>query len=260
MKTKSILLIAMAMLATSARLAGQTATPKNNENDTIKNRHTTSVSHSHSNSYSDGQGNYSYEYNYDYNYTHPYEVPNYTVKGGIKLNANSSNFVITDAPDLRSNMKIGFSFGGFMKVDLSENFVLQYELLCNYKVSELENKITSAKYDYIRWGLELPIYAIGQLQLGSGKGFAGIGPYVGVGLSAVSEPDNVNLYKKNKITDESILNRWDVGLGAMLGYEFKNRITAHIGYQLGFPNMLSAQKDDFSMTSLTASIGIAYRF
>ena len=267
MKTKSMLLIAIAILTMSARLVGQTDSPKNSENDTIKSKKTTPVSHSISNSVSNsvsnshsqgGQYNCSYEYNYEYNYTH--EVPNYMVKGGLKLNTNLSSFVIIGTPDFQSNTKVGFTFGGFMKADISKNFALQYELLCNYKVSELENKSLNEKRDYVRWGLELPIYAIGQLQLGSGKGFVGVGPYVGVGLASISKPDNADLYKKNKTTNESILNRWDVGLGAMLGYEFKNGITAQVGYQLGFPNMLSAQKDDFSMTTLTASLGIAYRF
>ena len=132
--------------------------------------------------------------------------------------------------------------------------------MCSYKVSELKNGTTNKKTNYAYWGLELPIYAIGQLQLGKGKGFIGIGPYVSTGLSLVSKSDNANLYKKDKITNKRRMNRWDVGLGFMLGYEFEKGISLHAGYQLGFVNMLSVQKDDYSMTNLAVSLGIAYKF
>ena len=255
MKTKLTLLLAIMMLTFSTQLWGQ--------NDTTRTK-TRTISHSHSHSNSHNGLDYSYEYNYSY------EMPNYPVRCGIRLNTNLSGFSITNTPvagfaindalGLQSNMKFGFSFGGFMKVELLKNFALQYELLFSRKVSELEYKSLNTKQDYETWGVEVPVYAIGQLKLGSGKGFVGIGPYVGVGFSSVSKPGNINLYTKDKITDKRTMNRWDVGFGAILGYEFKSGIIANAGYQFGFPNMQSAQKDDFSMTTVTISFGLAYKF
>ena len=254
MKKTSLLLIAFAILTMSNQSFGQTDTAR------IK-----VVSHSH---LQDGQ-DYSYEYNYGYSYdgydysyaySYSYEMPHYPIKWGVKLNGNLSGFVITDNPNLQSKVKFGVSFGGFMKVDFSKYFAMQYELLCNYKVSELKNKTINENSDYVNWRLELPIYAIGQLSMGRGKGFIGMGPYISTGLSLISKPDKTNLYKKDKITNERMMNRWDVGLGFMLGYEFEKGITLHTGYQLGFVNMLSAQKDDYSMTNLAVSLGIAYKF
>jgi hypothetical protein len=247
MKKTTVCLIALAIMTMFQQSFGQTDTTR------IKVESHTSVQTG---------PDYSYDYNYDYSYdySYSYEMPKYPVKGGVKLNGNLSGFVITDNPNLRSKVKFGLSFGGFMTVYFSEHFALQCELLCSYKISELRNKTKSENTNYSYWGLELPIYAIGQLQLGKGRGFIGIGPYISTGLSLVSKSDNANLYKKNKITNERMMNRWDVGIGFMLGYEFEKGISLHAGYQLGFVNMVSAQKDDYSMTNLAVSLGIAYKF
>ena len=245
MKTKVITLVAVAMLSISNQAFGQT--------DTTKSK-TRTISHSHT--HTSSSNGYSYEYNYDYNY----DMPNYPTYGGIRLSTNFAGFVITDAPNLQSNLKAGLSFGGFMKVELSKNFALQYELLCIHTVSELKDTVTRNKNDYSYLGFEFPIYAIGQLKIGTGKGFIGVGPYAAVGLSSLSKPGNINLYKKNKATGERAMNRWDVGFGAIFGYELKNGFTLNTGYQFGFINMLSAQRDDFSMTTIKVSLGIAYKF
>ena len=177
---------------------------------------------------------------------------NAKVSFGLKANALMSNFFLKDMAGVQSNMGVGFSTGAFMKIE-SDYFALQYELLLHYKASELENQ---AKADYKQWGLELPLYLMGQIFTGPGKIFIGAGPYVGYGLDAKQSPGDIDLYQK----DKAIMHRWDFGLGAILGYEFGNGISLNLNYQAGLINRLSAEKDNMSMKNQTLSVGVGYKF
>ena len=181
---------------------------------------------------------------------------NAIVSFGLKSNANMSNFFIKELDGIQSNMGVGFSTGAFMKIE-SDYFAIQYELLLHYKTSELENQ---AKADYKQWALELPMYLMGQIFTGSGKIFIGAGPYVGFGLDAKQSPGKIDLYQKDQNAEKAIMHRWDFGLGAMVGYEFKNGISFSAAYQAGLINRLSAEKDVMSMKNQTLSAGLGYKF
>ena len=178
---------------------------------------------------------------------------------GVKVNANMSNFIIRNMDDCQSNMKPGVSPGIFLKLE-SNHFVLQYELMLHYKSSEMEDKAAQTKTDYKYWGLELPIYFMGQFNAGLGKVLIGAGPYVGLGFDATQSPGNVDLYKKDKTTDKAAMHRWDFGLGVMVAYEFGVGISVHAGYQAVLINTLSAEKDKMTMRNQTVSLGVGYRF
>ncbi len=180
------------------------------------------------------------------------------ISGGIKANANMSNFLLSDMGSTESNMKVGASLGGFMKMEFSENFALQPELLFHYKSSEM--KLGSNKTDYEYWGAEIPIYAVGQMAMGNGKGFIGVGPYVGFGIDAKYKTGDMDLYEKDKVTDKAYLNRWDFGVGVMLGYEFNNGFLVNAGYQMGLIDNLDANKDNATMRNQTISLGVGYKF
>ena len=184
---------------------------------------------------------------------------NMSASFGVKANATMSNFSIRDGNDFQSNLGLGASTGVFLKLE-SKYVALQYELLLHYKASAMENKTVPTQTDYKFWGLELPIYLMGQINTGSGKFFIGAGPYVGLGLDATQTPGNIDLYKKDPTTDKSILHRWDFGLSAIVGYEFRNGISINGGYQAGLINKLSAEKDAMSLKNQTLSLGIGYKF
>ena len=96
--------------------------------------------------------------------------------------------------------------------------------------------------------------------MGKGKGFIGAGPYVGLGLDAKNQPGNINLYKKYVKTDLKAMNRWDFGVGGIIGYEFNKILTISASYQGGFINILDAGKDDMSMKNEILSVGVGIRF
>ncbi len=177
------------------------------------------------------------------------------ISGGIKAEANLSNFILTDMDNMKSKMGIGASLGGFAKFDLTENFAIQPELLFHFQTSKMENKITGNDRDYQYFGMEIPVYAMGQWKNSSdGRFYAGVGPYVGVGFDARNTDPTYKLYKENE------LQAWDFGFGAQVGYEFANGIQINAGYKIGVIDALDAGKDDATMLPQRISLGVGFRF
>ncbi len=176
---------------------------------------------------------------------------------GTKLEMNTSNFVLTDLDDLNSSMKVGPTLTGFMKVDLHENFAIQPELSVFYRQSKMEfDKTTDDTFK--QWGMQIPVYALGQVETLLGRFYGGVGPYVGLGLDARYDDADVSLYKKEN--GKTSMNRWDFGLATLIGYEFNNGFQLNAGYQFGFINQLDALKDNHKMRNQVVNFGIGYRF
>ncbi len=178
-----------------------------------------------------------------------------TISGGVKADAGMSGLLFKKTPDTKSNLGFGGSAGGFLKLELSENFAIQPELLLQFKNSKLESKSTKLKTDYQYFGLQLPVYALGQFNLGSGKFYAGAGPYIRYGFSAKQKLDGnkIDLYK------DKIMKRFDFGAGVLVGYEFSNKIQINAGYKMGFADLNKA-KGDAETRNHELSLGIGYRF
>ncbi|MCL2511849.1 MAG: PorT family protein [Bacteroidales bacterium] len=185
------------------------------------------------------------------------------VSFGVKADANMSNFILTDFADgVKSKIGFGASIGGFTKIGFSENFGLQPELLLHFKTSKMEYVKDGPESDFQYFGMEIPVYLVGQTSLGSGKGFFGVGPFLGLGFDARYKPNvgsEVELYKEYGGQD-SDWQRFDFGAGAMLGYEFGSGLQISAGYKIGVINTLNRQKDDFSMLNQTISLGLGFRF
>lgn len=180
-----------------------------------------------------------------------------SISGGIKADANLSNFILSDMGNAESSMNIGASLGGFLKIDLSESFALQPELLFHFKSSEM--KQSGIKNDYEYWGAEIPVYALYQINIKeSGRFFVGFGPYIGVGFSAKYTTGDIDLYKK--YNDKAAMQRIDFGAGAMFGYEFNCGLIINAGYKIGFIDSLDMGKKDATMLPSTISLGIGYKF
>jgi len=98
------------------------------------------------------------------------------VSFGAKGEANVSNFILSDMDGMKSNLGFGATVGGFSKIEFSENFAVQPELLFHFKTSQMETKATGDKTDFQYFGVEVPVYAVGQMNLGNGKGFKSTHP------------------------------------------------------------------------------------
>ena len=177
---------------------------------------------------------------------------------GVKANANMSNFILSDIDGLESNMKVGASLGGFANIGLGESFSIQPELLVNMAFSEF--KQAGQKSDFEYWGLELPVYAMYKFDAGSDKAYLGIGPYVGLGLSAQSKVDGekYDLYEKNE-AGNMLMQRFDFGFGAQATYEFDFGMFISGSYKIGVINALDTDGDG-KMLPQMVSLGIGYKF
>ena len=184
------------------------------------------------------------------------------ILGGIKVEANMSNFLLSDMDGIESKLGFGVSVGGYTKIRFTECFGIQPEILLHYKTSTIEATKSNNETDYQYFGVEIPIYAIGQTAIGTGNGFIGIGPYIGFGIDARYKSDGVDdleLYKEYD-KQKSTMQRFDFGAGIMLGYEFNNRLQIQASYKIGFINTLNANKDNSSMLNQTIGLGLGYRF
>lgn len=178
-----------------------------------------------------------------------------SISFGVKADASMSNFAVSDMDNLKSTMKIGAAIGGFLKIDFSEYFAIQPELSVLYKSSEM--KVGAIKSDYEYWGVEVPVYAMAQLTHGEGnRTYLGIGPVFDCGFSAKSA--NTKLYKDNAGALQQ--ERFNVGAGVLLGYEFDFGMQINASYKYGFFNSLTNPIGDAYLRPQSVSLGIGYRF
>jgi len=177
--------------------------------------------------------------------------------GGLKLEGNGTNFLLSDMPGSKSEIGFGGTFGGFIKIDLSENFAIQEDILFSYSSSKLKQDMVEDTYEY--FGVNVPIYFIGQWKTASGGRFyGGVGPYFGVGFQAKLKDSDIDLYKKQDGNDP-FLKRINFGGAAQVGHELPNGLQFNVSYRIG-ANALDAGKDDSKMLPQTVSLGLGYRF
>jgi hypothetical protein len=178
------------------------------------------------------------------------------VSFGVKAEANLSNHLLSHLGDQTSRMKVGPTLGGFMNIGVHKNFSIQPELMFSYRQSRSKTGI--AKDDFRQWGVQLPVYFLGQTSTPCGKFYAGVGPYVGFGLDARFKGPDKSLYKKHN--GKTAMNRWDFGFGVQIGHEFFNSMQINAGYQIGLVDQLSALKKSASKHTQSVSLGLGYRF
>lgn len=174
-----------------------------------------------------------------------------SISGGIKAEANLSNFILSDLPGVKNDMGFGATLGGFAKFDIVKNFAIQPELLFHFQTSTTE--ILNIENDYEYWGMEIPVYAMGQWYTNPGDRFyVAVGPYVGLGFSSKYTDLDVDLY------DTERHQRWDFGAKATLGYEFRFGLQINAAYKIGFINAIDEGVG--TMLPQMVSLGLGYRF
>lgn len=176
---------------------------------------------------------------------------------GVKTEGNASNFILSDMDNLKTNIGAGGSIGGFIKLDLSKKFAIQEDILFSYLTSEWEQNGKKDTYESL--AIDVPIYAMGQWSLPTGgRIYAGVGPYVSMGVKAKLKDSDVDLYEE--VNGETPFTRITAGGAAQIGYEFNFGLQVNASYRVGLINSLDSQKDDAKMNSQTLSLGIGYRF
>lgn len=172
-------------------------------------------------------------------------------KGGVGL----FNYRLGgDMKGFKSKMGIGGTLGATIKYEVSSNFALQSGLDVYYNTSKLEAKKGGSSAKIKNLGLEIPLYAILQEEVGTGKAFIGAGAYLGYGIGA--KADGISLYEKN--AGSLAMNRFDYGIGGIVGYDFDKIWQINAAYRFGLTDLHKARGG--SMKNNGATIGIAYKF
>lgn len=173
---------------------------------------------------------------------------------GVKLNGNLTNVKVSDLQRGSNSFKPGASIGGFSKIGFGEHFALQPELLFSYAEAKVNSSGEKTRFKYA--SVEIPVYALGQFNVGKGKAFFGIGPNIGYGFSINSKTEKLNDWEEG--ANELELSHWYIGGGIMAGYEFHNNISINAGYKLGYD--LSSNNKESGADTQTISLGVGYRF
>jgi len=161
-------------------------------------------------------------------------------------------------------MKAGGSLGFFYKHNYkwSENVATQIDMMFRYRTTKLENHNTGETGTFNYFGIDLPVYFIQQGELDNGSFFAGAGPFASFGLSNRynSTHRRVDLYKNDQTDDNTIMKRWDFGVGIIIGYEMISGLQFNFSYQMGFRNLMSNGFENINMNSQLVGLGVGYRF
>lgn len=176
---------------------------------------------------------------------------------GFKAGTSVSNYRLSgNMEGCTSKIGVGGSVGGFIKYDINQNFALQSGLDIYYQTSKLETIADNTSNKIKSLGVEIPLYGVLQGALGSGKAFIGAGPYVGYGI--ITKANGVSLFKNSDSAGRPAMNRFDYGVGGIIGYDFDRNWQVNATYQFGFANLHKAKGG--AMKNQTASIGLAYKF
>jgi hypothetical protein len=188
------------------------------------------------------------------------------VKFGAKAALNVAT--LTGDVDDASSI-IGFQVGGFAEFKLSEKFAFQPELL--YSVQGLKESTTetvegyladakmTTKLGYINVPLMIKYYATPKFNLE-------FGPQIGFLLSAKGDVDytvyveGMAISGSDSIDFKDQASSVDFGLNFGLGYDFTEKFSAGLRYNLGLSNVYDIEGSDASAKNSVFSVAVGYKF
>lgn len=185
------------------------------------------------------------------------------VEFGLKGGMNSSTFSgDTDGIDFKS--KVGFNIGAFTSIKLAEKIILQPELLFSIQgtkavnVSEIVDDIVyqgDVKFNltYINVPIMLKYNVAEKFNLE-------VGPQIGF-LTSAKTSTKIDGYSQATEQDiKDFFESVDFGLNFGLGYDFSNKVSGGIRYNLGLSNIFKTESEDNSKTQNSVfSLSIAYK-
>ena len=172
------------------------------------------------------------------------------------------NFAWTNVAGNSSDCYLGFNAGVKAEYDMSQyiadGFLLDARLLYNLKGGQWSGVHQNLGY------LELPVnFTYRYSELGDMKLFAGLGPYLGLGIIGknVIKVDGVKT-KSNLFGDE--YNRFDIGLNYNLGVELWDTWQFFVGLEHSLMNIskgkILGQENKVKVRPLNFYIGTAFMF
>lgn len=183
-------------------------------------------------------------------------------KFGFKGGLNISNFE-GDIEGLDLKSKIGFHLGGFVAIKLSDKVTLQPEVLFSTQGAKADNiqqdvngTVYTADVDfnlsYLNVPLMLKYYAAEKFNIE-------FGPQVGFLTAAKVKAtvDGISAEEDAKDQFESV----DFGVNVGAGYDFTEKLSAGLRYNLGLSNIAKTEPgDDSKIKNSVFSVSLGYKF
>lgn len=180
---------------------------------------------------------------------------------------NFSNMMLQyDAGQIAEpKIKVGFHVGATGDYEVTDLIAVDAGLLFStmgYKANtdagfaQVEGKVSL-------YYLTIPILAKFNFEVADIQAFAGVGPYIGIGLAG-NQKSTTTVFGTETKSDEKIewgeensLNRFDFGLQAKAGVEF-DKISVAFFYGLGLTNISNVDADGYSAKNSVFGITAGY--
>ncbi|WP_300601335.1 porin family protein [Niabella sp.] len=217
------------------------------------------------------------------------------VKPGIKAGLNVSNvYQLNDGKKVGTQPNIGFQAGVTMDVPVSKSFFIQPGLLFSTKGAYEEERTDgiTARFTQTPFYIELPVNAVYALPVGRAALLLGGGPYLAYGLGGTYKlrlKEGANTFTKEgslrfkddmsqqEVAELQNMQYWedlpsqityarpfDLGIGVLAGFRFKEKWIIQYNAQAGILNLLpsvAGQKiSNISMRSTQFCISAGYLF
>lgn len=204
---------------------------------------------------------------------------------GFRLGFNMSNEISKDASGNKFSTGFvpGFHAGVTADIPIAQSLYFQPGLLFSTKGAKVSRSnggvsVTTLEVPHF---LELPLNVIYKSPLGNGNLLLGAGPYLAYGVGGklkLKAQQTEKSYKLKFLNDyssaDSSLNSTngttvpygkplDLGVNALVGYEFTNQISAQLNGQLGLRNLAPAidgKQNGGSFKNYQLSFSIGYKF
>ena len=200
------------------------------------------------------------------------------VSGGLLLNANLSNFIITrNHKPMSSYMHIGGELGGFMDFRITKHFSIQPQVILTahqnyFAATDTANHLWS-------FGMEIPVYFLGRFG-NMEKGYIQFGGGIFTHFTFASNIRNKykNVDESNSVTPSAPADTHDYsklyslhdnhfGVAVTVGYEFPIGIQINAHYKVSLSDIAGFYKEykgqeiaDALIYPQSVSLGIGYRW
>ncbi len=165
-------------------------------------------------------------------------------KFGVKAGLNLANWT-GDVEETKT--KVGFNVGGFVEIKVSEKFSVQPELLYSAQGTDFDGETYS--FGYINIPVMAKFYVAKSFSLEAG-------PQVGFLISAKAKEDGSDEKVDIKEGFESV----DFGLNFGAGYDFTEKFSVGVRYNLGLSNIVKDAPDSFKINNSVLSLSVGYKF
>ncbi len=193
------------------------------------------------------------------------------VSGGLLLNSNISNFIITHADKHSSSyMKVGGELGGFIDFTVTKHFAIQGRAV--FTAEQNQFAVNEAKQRLWSFGVDIPVYFLGRFG-NMEKGYLqfGAGPFTHFTFASnIADKYSNNLAEivvdaNDPYAKIYVLHDNHSGLSATIGYELPFGLQINANYMLSLTDILSYYKQEGHNTVEAVypqriSLGIGYRW